>query len=150
MFTNKRYAQAQVAFRRAGKSREVAICRAFLLRENARGVPDDQVKERVDAFGEAGEAFSACADASLPDQRRERLVYYANAAECFAQGSRSKEAGDCFVCAEQYSEAARAYREGGHFDEMVEVLEKHGHQIEPGLFAQLKEVAQTNYPKVGR
>lgn len=148
MFTNKRYEQALVAFHRAGRTREVAICRAFLLRENARGIPDDQVKERADAFSEAGEAFSTCARESLPDRERERLAYYSNAAECFSQGGRLKEAGDCFVRVEKYSKAARAYREGGHFDEMVEVLEGHGDQIEHGLLARLKKVAQTNYFKV--
>lgn len=149
MFTNKRYAQALVAFHRAGKNREVTICHAFLLRENARVMPDDQIKEKEDAFGEAGEAFSACAKASLSDQRREQLAYYTNAAECFSQGGRLKEAGECFVRAEKYSKAARAYREGAHFDEMVEVLEGHEDKIEATLLAQLKKVAQTNYFKVG-
>ena len=150
MFTNKRYAQALVAFQRAGRSREVSICHAFLLRENARAVPDDQVKEMADAFGDAGEAFSVCAKASLPDQGKERLAYYANAADCFSRGGRWKEAGDCYMQLEQYSKAARAYREGAHFDEMVEVLERHGRQIEPNLRAQLKKVAQTNYFKVSK
>ena len=149
MFTNKRYAQALVAFQRAGRNREVAICHAFLLRENARAVPDDQVNERADAFSNAGEAFYACANASLSDQKRERLAYYTNAAECFVQGNRWKEAGECFEHVEQYSKAARAYRKGGHFDEMVEVLERHEPQIEAGLFAQLTKVAQMNYFKVG-
>ena len=148
MFTNKRYAQALVAFQRAGRAREVTICHAFLLRENARAVPDDQVREREDAFTEAGEAFSACASESLSQQRRERLAYYTNAAECFAQGRRTKEAGGCFVHAELYSKAARIYREGGHFDEMVEVLEGHTDQIEPNLLVQLTKIAQMNYFKV--
>jgi hypothetical protein len=149
MFTNKRYAQALIAFHRAGRTREVAICHAFLLRENARAIPDDQVKERVDAFIGAGEAFSTCADESLSHQGRERLAYYANAAECFVQGRRLKEAGSCFVHAEQYSKAARVYREGGHFDDMAKVLEEHGSQIEADLLAQLTKVAQMNYFKVG-
>ena len=150
MFTNKRYAQALVAFQRAGKTRQVAICHAFLLRENAKGVPDDQVKERTDAFAEAGEAFSTCANESSPHQGRERPVYYTNAAECFVQGRRLKEAGGCFVHAGKYSEAARVYREGGYFDEMVEVLEEYEHQIEANLLAQLKKVAQIHYFKVGK
>jgi len=150
MFTSKRYAQAQIAFQRAGRIREAAICHAFLLREIARIVPDDQVRERVDAFIEAGEAFSARATESPPHQRRERLAYYANAAECFVQGRRFKEAGSCFVHAEKYSKAARAYREGGCFDEMVDVLEKYGHQIEADLLARLTKVAQMNYFKVGK
>jgi len=150
MFHSKRYAQALVAFHRAGKAREVAICRAFLLRENARVVPDDQVKEREDAFAEAGEAFSACVNEHLSHKRRERLVYYTNAAECFIQGRKLMEAGDCFVHAEQYSRAARVYREGGHFDQMVEVLEEHADKIEPNIVAQLKKIAQMNYLKVSK
>jgi len=148
MFTNKRYAQALVAFQRAGRTREVAICHAFLLRENARAVPDDQVKDRIGAFNEAGDAFSACAEASPLHRTGERLAYYTNAAECFVQGRTLKKAGGCFAHAEQYSKAARVYREGGHFDEMVEVLEEHSDQIEANLLAQLKKVAQMNYFKV--
>lgn len=150
MFTNKRYAQALVAFQRAGRSREVSICRAFLLRENAGAVPDDQVKERAEAFGQAGEAFATCARESPLDKKRERLAYYTNAAECFTQGNRWKEAGDCFVHVELYSKAARAYREGAHFDEMVEVLEQYGQKIEAGLHAKLTKVAQMNYFKVSK
>ena len=151
MFADKRYSQAVLAFQRAGRSREAAICRAFLLRENAQTVPNDRVKERADAFGEAGGAFSACADASLPQQRREQLAYYTNAAECFAQGNRLKEAGDCFVHAEEHSKAARAYYEGARFDEMVEVLEGPEHQIEPDLVsAQLTKDAQVSHFEVGK
>jgi len=148
MFDNKRYAQALVAFQRAGRTREVTICHAFLLRENARAVPDDRVKKRAGAFGEAGEAFSVCANESPPHEIKRRLTYYANAADCFVLGRRFKEAGDCFVHAEQYSKAARAYREGGYFDDMLEVLEQHGRHIEAPLLAQLTKVAQMNYFKV--
>ena len=38
---------------------------------------------------------------------------------------KSKEAGDPFARVEQYSGATRAYREGEHFDEMMEVLGRH-------------------------
>ena len=148
MFDNKRYAQALVAFQRAGRTQEVAICHAFFLRENARAVPDDQVKKRACAFGEAGKAFSVCANESPPQETKKRLSYYANAADCFALGRRFKKAGDCFVHAEQYSKAARAYREDGYFDEMVEVLEQHGRHIEADLLAKLTKVAQMNYFKV--
>ena len=150
MFGNKRYAQALVAFQRAGRTREVAICHAFLLRESARAVPDDQVKDRIDAFCEAGEAFSTCANKSSPQQRGERLAYYTNAGDCFVQGRRLEEAGGCFVHAEKYTRAACVYREGGHFDEMVEVLEEHADEIEAVLLAQLKKVAQMHYFKVGK
>ena len=150
MFTNKRYEQALVAFQRAGRTREAAICHAFFLREIARGVPDDLAREMEDAFIEAGEAFSVCAKEALSHQKKERSAYYTNAAECFVQGYRFKKAGDCFVHAEKYSEAACAYQEGGHFDEMTEVLEGHADQIEPNLHAQLMLVAQTNRSKVGK
>lgn len=150
MFSNKHYAQALVAFQRAGATRQATICHAFLLRENARVVPDNRAKERVDAFAKAGEAFSTCANESLPHQERQRLIYYTNAAECFVRGRRSKEAGSCFVHAGKYSEAIRVYREGGRFDEMVEVLADHADHIEANLFAQLIKLARMNYFKVGR
>ena len=148
MFTNKHYEQARVAFQRAGKGRHAAICHAFLLRENARVVPDDRVKERGDAFGKAGEAFYACADGSPRGREKERLAYHTNAADCFVQARRFKQAGDCFVRAGQYERAACIYREGAHFDQMMEVLEGHEDKIEASLHAQLKKVAQMNYFKV--
>jgi len=149
MFINKHYAQAIVAFNKAGEARQVDICYAYLFREDARAVPDDQVRERADAFNKAGEAFSACAN-EPQSQRGERLTYSTNAGECFIQGHRFKEAGSCFLDAEKYSKAACAYREGGHFDEMVEVLEGHADNIEAKLLAQLKKIAKMNYFKVGK
>ena len=113
-------------------------------------MPSDQVKEKADAFGFVGEAFYACANNSLLDQRRERLVYYANAAECFVQGNRLKEAADCFKRVGQYGKAARAYREGGYFDEMAEVLERHGDQIEAGLLTQLTKAMAMFFERTGR
>ena len=113
-------------------------------------VPDDQVIERADAFTEAGQAFSTCAGEFLLHQEKQKSTYYINAAECFVQGCRLKEAGSCFVHAGKYSEAAHVYREGGHFDEMVEVLEDHRYQIEANLIAQLKKVAQMSYFAVGK
>ena len=53
------------------------------------------------------------------------MAYYANAAKCFVLAKKWKEAGDPFARVEQYSGAARAYREGEHFDEMMEVLGRH-------------------------
>jgi len=149
MFTNKHYAQAMVAFNQTGETRKADICYAFLLREDARAVPDDQVKERADAFTKAGEAFSTCAN-EPQSQRKERVAYYANAGECFVQGHRFREAGSCFVDAGKYTKAACAYREGGHFDEMVEVLEEHADQIEAKLLAKLTKVAKMNYFKVSK
>lgn len=149
MFTNKHYAQAMVAFKQAGNLREAGICCAFLLRENARAVPDDQVKERKDAFTKAGEEFSICAN-DPQAQRRERVTYCTNAGECFVQGHKFKEAGNHFLDAGEYSKAAHAYRKGGHFDEMVEVLEGHADQIEAKLLVQLTKVAKMNYFKVGK
>lgn len=150
MFKNKHYAQAMTAFQQAKKPQEAAICYAFLLREDARAIPDNQARERADAFAKAGDGFSVCANESQPHQTRERLAYHANAAECFVLAHRLKEAGSCFVHAEKYSKAAHAYREGGNFDEMVEVLEEHGDQIEANVLAQLTKVAQMNYFKVGK
>ena len=148
MFANKHYAQAMVAFNKAGETRQANICYAYLLREDARAVPNDQVRGRIDAFNRAGEAFSTCAN-EPQSKRGERLTYSTNAGECFIQGHRFKEAGHCFMDVEKYSQAACAYRKGGHFDEMVEVLEGHADKIEAKLLAQLKKVAKMNYFKVG-
>ena len=148
MFLNKRYAQASVAFLRAGRKREAAICDAYLLREKARSVSATTSEARIQAFIPAANAFATCADDSPLKQVRERLTYYGIAGECYSEARKFKKAGDNYRMAEQYAAAARAYREGNRFDELVEVITQHGKALDSGLLERLTKVAQMYYFKV--
>ena len=150
MFFNKRYDQASVAFQRAGHPREAAVCDAYLLREKARSQPSTAGAPTEKAFIEAAVAFNACAQAAPPEFEDERRSYYKNAGECFSEGRKLSEAGNSYVKAEEYALAVLVYRKGGHFDEMVEVLQLHGNSIDSDLVRRLTQVARMFYFKVSR
>jgi len=148
MFLNKHYVQASVAFLRAGRKREAAICDAYLLREKARSIPTITIAARIQAFVTAANAFITCARDSPSKQVKERLAYYGTAGECYSEARELKKAGDNYRMGKQYAAAARTYREGGHFDELAEVIIQHGSAIDSGLLERLKKVAQMYYFKV--
>ncbi|KAF9647525.1 hypothetical protein BDM02DRAFT_3187952 [Thelephora ganbajun] len=149
MFFSKRYAQASIAFQRAKRPREAAVCDAYLLREKARSHPSTAGAPREKVFIEAAMAFNACAQVAPLKLEDERQAYYRNAGECFSEGRKWDEAGKNYVKAEEYTSAARAYRKGGHFDEMVEVLRLYGNSIDSEVVRHLTQVARMFYFKAG-
>ena len=148
MFLNKNYTQASVAFTRAGWSREAAICDAYLLREKARSISTTASTARTQAFVAAANAFITCARDSLPKQVNERLAYYEAAGGCYSEARDLKNAGDKYRTAQQYAAAARTYRDGGCFDEMVEVITRHGNALDSGLVERLTTDAKMHYFEV--
>ena len=148
MFFNKRYAQASIAFQRAERYREAAICDAYFLREKARLISTTSSAARVRAFADAANAFITCGRDSPSKQSKERLAYYGAAGECYSEAQDLKNAGDSYQSARQYPAAARAYREGGYFDEMVAVITQHGNTLDGSLLERLKMAAQMHYFKV--
>ena len=148
MFLNKRYTQASVAFLRAGRTLEAAICRAYFLREKARSISTATSVARIKALVTAADAFFACAQNSPPKRVNERLAYYGIAGECYSEARDLKSAGDSYRMAERYNEAARTYLKGECFDEMVGVITQHEDAIDDNLLERLKMVARMYYFKV--
>jgi len=148
MFLNKRYEQALVAFRRAGRDREVAICNAYLLREKARLVSTTASAARIRAFITAANAFIACARDSPKQRVNERLAYHGEAGECYMEARDLKNAGDNYLIAGRYGAAGCAYLEGEHFDQLAEVITQPGNVIEGGLLERLTMAARIHYSKV--
>jgi len=130
MFFNKHYAQASIAFQRAGRNREAAICDAYLLREKAQLMSTTISAARVQAFVTAANAFTTCAQDSPSKQINERLAYYGAAGECYSEARDLKHAGDSYQMAKKYATAARMYQEGGYFDKMVEIITQHNNALE--------------------
>jgi len=147
MFLNQRYEQASVAFSRAKQNRVVKICDAYFLREKARLISTTTGETRIQAFVTAAKDFIACARDSM-SQVNERLAYYGAAGECYFEARDLKNAGDNYCTAEQYLAAACAYREGEHFDKMVEVINRHRSDIDDGVVKRLETDAKVYYFKV--
>jgi hypothetical protein len=148
VFVDKRYAEASVAFQRAGRNREARICDAYLLQEKAWSISTTAGAARLQAFIAAADAFVSCARDSPSKQVNERLSYYGAAGECYSEARDLKNAGDSYQMAEQYAVAARTYLEGGCFDEIVGVITQHRGILKSGLLERLTTAAKLHYFKV--
>ena len=148
MFINKRYEPASVAFQKAGRNREVKICQAYLLREKAWVISTTAREARIQAFLTAAKAFVDCVRDSPAERVTERLGHRRVAGECYSEARSYKVSGKNYWIAGEYDEAARAYRKGGYFDEMVEVINQHRNTMDGGLIERLEMAAKVHYFKV--
>ena len=103
---------------------------------------------RIQAFTAAANAFINCAQDSPSRLVNERQAYYGAAGECYSEARDLKKAGDSYRRAEKYTAAARAYEEGEYFDEMTEIIIRHGGALNGSLLERLKMVARMHYFKV--
>lgn len=145
MFEAGRYAQALVAFERAGRSREARICNAYVLQEKAALISTTAGTARVQAFVTAAKAFLK---GVLDSPSKERLTCYEAAGDCYKEARDLKRAADNYQLAEKYDKAALAYMERGCIDEMVEVINQHKRTFSSSVHEQLTTAAQTHYFKV--
>ena len=149
MFLSKRYAQASVAFLRAGWTREMAICDAYLLREKAWLISTTTSTVRIRAFIKAANAFIACAKDTLPEPSNERLAYYGTAGECYSEARDLKNAGDNYRKGKQYSAAGYAYKDGEYFDEVAKIIIQHSSALDHATLEDFTTATAEYYFKVG-
>lgn len=139
------------SFERAGRSREAAVADAYYLREQARQIPQSSRLRNSDKFAayrKAANAFNRCAAGAEQRQKKQRIVWYRNAAECFLHAGEDGKAAVAYVGAAEYTLAARHYRKAGMFDEVVEVIQKHEDKVETTIADRLMNVAKIFYLKV--
>lgn len=139
------------SFERAGRPREAAVSYSYYLREQARLTPETSrsgSSEKSTAYIEAANAFNRCAAAAEEGQRRQRIVWYRNAAECFIHAGEDGKAATAYVNATEYTLAARYYRKAGMFDKVVEVIKEHEDKVETAVADRLINVAKIFYLKV--
>lgn len=123
--------------------REVAVTEAYYLREQARATPTgrDRVRSRDSLFFSAAEAFLGCAKVA----KKERRVYYRNAADCFECGGKLLEAANAFLEGEEFNLAAKLYRKLGMFDEAVQVVKMHEDMMNVDVVDGIIDVARLFY-----
>ena len=148
MFLSKRYAQASVAFFRAGWTREAAICDAYLSREKAWLISTTTSTARTRAFIGAANAFIACAKDTPPEQSNERLAYYGTAGECYSEARDPKNAGDNYRKGKQYSAAGCAYLDGEYFDEVAKIITQHSSALDRDTLERLTTATAEHYFEV--
>jgi hypothetical protein len=147
MFHNELFAQASVAFRKAGLDRQAKICDAYLSQKNA-GFISTTSPARIQAFVTAAKAFIACAQKSPAMQVKESLTCYEAAGDCYSQARDPESAGDSYMLAKLYLKAACAYQEVKRFDKVVKVINEHGGAFTDDLREQFVTAARLHYFKV--
>ena len=97
---------------------------------------------------DAAKAFLTCSQDSLPKQTKELLIRHEAAGGCHSEARDPNSAGDNYRLAELYAKAACTCREGGYFDEMVEVNTRHKDSLVDELRQELMATARMHYFKV--
>ena len=132
-------------FRRAGLWQEKQVSYAFFLREQADSMPVGQrgaAASRNVAYIKAAEAFLE----SIPRaQDAEKKSYSRNAAQCFENGGDLARAGQAYLDAEQYELSAQLFRKAGMFDEAVDVISKHQHQMQGDVAQSIMDVSKIHF-----
>lgn len=154
LFTNRRYLQAMHAFERANFPREAKISYTHYLREIARNIQPtnkENIRARRTAFRDAAMSFLECAKSS---KGKEQRVYFHNAGDCFEQagacGDHAEDFGNAaesYEMAKEYTSAVKLYRKGDLFDEAVNVVQQHRHEVDEALADSVLEVARFYYFK---
>ena len=139
------------SFERAGRSQQAAVAYAYNLREQARLTPQSSRpgnSEKSTSYIKAANAFSSCAADADEGQRRQRIVWYRNAAECFVHAGEDGKAAAAYDSAAEYTLAAGHYRKAGMFDKVVEVIQENENKVETAVIDRLIDVASIFIPKV--
>lgn len=152
LFNNRRYLQAMHAFERADMAREAKIAYTHHLRETARLIPPtnkENLLARRKAFRDAAESFLVCAGSA---KGKEQKVYYHNAGDCYEQGGNCSDkvedyglAARAYEYAKEYNPAVKLYRKSGMFDEAVNIVQHHRHEVEKDLAGSVLDVARLFY-----
>lgn len=140
------------AFERADMAREAKIAYTHHLRETARLIPPtnkENLLTRRKAFHDAAESFLVCARGA---KGKEQKVYYHNAGDCYEQGGNCSDkvedyglAARAYECAKEYNPAVKLYRKSGMFDEAVNIVQHHRHEVEKELADSVLDVARLFY-----
>lgn len=140
LFHNAKYAQAIHCFRRADASEEFRIATAYYLREQAQRTLTDK-KGRLRKYQDAARAFKTCAIES----ERQKDVFHRRAAECYVNAEKYDLAGEAFLAAKRYNDAAIYFKEAASFEKALDVVMLHGTEIDDDVAESVKNVARILY-----
>ncbi|OCH84449.1 hypothetical protein OBBRIDRAFT_891791 [Obba rivulosa] len=140
------YADAERCFRRAGRSREEGVARAFRLRQEAISIPlpaSGSSPARTRAFISAAEQFARSArDATdIKDQRE----YLWQAARCWSIANENLKAAEAYLEVQEYGLSAQHFRLCNELDRAVDIVQEYSDFIDEGVANSIKHVARLHY-----
>ncbi|CAE7146367.1 unnamed protein product, partial [Rhizoctonia solani] len=145
LFDKKLYSEAIVYFEKAGLLVERDIATAYESRKQARLL---QVAQSVDqtacraAFTEAAVNFLGCAT-SVESQRQK--AYHLHAAECYLQAEGWIAAAKAYYAADDFDMAARIFLHEGSIDGAVEVVKAHRGDMLKSIVEEILGIARLEY-----
>lgn len=147
LFTRKKFLPAKLCFERAFLSDQVAIAKAYYLRDCARGVSGGSTKsdkKRESAFLIAADAFLECASSQATSETKR--AYFRAAAGCFEAADRFSQAALAYIDGEGYSQAALIYsRKLGEHDKAIAVWKNHTDQMRQDVIETVIDAARFFY-----
>lgn len=151
LFDDRNYLQGMRAFERANMAREAKIAYSYHLREKARLIPatKESLLSRQEAFRAAAVSFSDCAGTSTWKEARVLLHNsgdcYEHAGNCGGNAEDFERAANAYTEAREYNAAVKLYRKIDMFDEAVDIIKGHRHEMDSPLVESVLEVARLFY-----
>ncbi|CAG8567860.1 13873_t:CDS:10 [Dentiscutata erythropus] len=156
-FGQRQYEQAIFCFEKSKNMEGLNLANAYLLRQVARASIHDSDEAIVKSnFIKAAESFNKC---SRPVQaascyqdigmHEEAGDVYANweifesAADCYFKGKSWKKAGSNYEKVKKYAEAVTAYKNGGYYDTVVDLMQRQ--QIDEKTVRRVSRLVNIHY-----
>ncbi|CAG8450090.1 7512_t:CDS:10 [Dentiscutata heterogama] len=156
-FGQRQYEQAIFCFEKSKNMEGLNLANAYLLRQVARASIHDSDETTVKSnFIKAAESFKKCSrpvqaascyqDIGMHEEAGD--VYadweiFESAADCYFKGKSWKKAGSNYEKVKKYAEAVTAYKNGGYYDTVVDLMQRQ--QIDDKTFRRISRLVNIHY-----
>lgn len=132
-FERKQFDQAVLCFEKSGNEPHRKLANAWLLHQYAEDSINNSDEDTIKSlFIRAALAFKDC---SKPVQ----------AATCYRNVKMYKEAGNIYCEWNMYTEAVIAYKDGGFYKIVIDLLQKHKSEIDEKIFYRITRLVNIHY-----
>jgi tetratricopeptide (TPR) repeat protein len=142
---NRNYPVALYCFNRACDEDRVAVCKAYILLQEAEELwrtPSEQAKSQTrKAFIQAAEAFNNLASKFRRLKR--------TAADCFVKGGSHFKAAECYALVGPHQKAVFHYWEAKAFDEAYKTFCKHRNDLATDFAEKYEGRLRNHYVRLG-
>ncbi len=135
---------------RAGLPMDKAVAHAYYLRQQTRALDENTSKrlaQRKQAFTSAADAFVACAR-EYGRSARANKSYWRNAGECFVQADNPRQAAESYVEARLYTEAVKQYKLASMYEEAVHIVQSKKEFVEEQVAENILNVSRLHFLRI--
>ncbi|KAG8990213.1 hypothetical protein FRB94_013643 [Tulasnella sp. JGI-2019a] len=144
LFAKRLYAEASTSFRKGKLPWLQNVAQIYADRETARKLPSASAR-RPTLLKEIADAFSKVAVEARNVNDAKDL--YAQAANCYADAADNARAAAMFFLACMYTDSVWHYRLAGQLDEAMNIIAKHGDNVDEDVKSAVTYLAKVAYTK---